>query len=370
MSEVDAILHAPHLPPAGTNCRVGFLASRMQVTGDECFEVPVEAIEVSTGGFDDDTLFLSWRHQDADYSVVIADRDAQRALAQAAPAGLAAKLDRGRTRLSYHRIKWRIVEIALGVIVLGVAAAWWQSEEVTAWIASQVSLTTERRIGEAMLQQLRAQDTLVEEGRVVDTMQAIGSRLTPGSRYEYRWLIQTDDDANAYAIPGGIVVVTSGLISRMSSAEELAAVLAHEAQHVERRHSLQQMIHSAGWAAVLAIVLGDVSAITGIFVHQLGNLHHSRQLEGEADREGMKALARAGIPLEGMASLLEMLLAENSRAGGEQGIALLSSHPATRDRIAEIEALVDVTPCDCTPLQLDWKAVQASLPSVAPSPAQ
>ena len=95
-------------------------------------------------------------------------------------------------------------------------------------------------------------------------------------------------------------------------------------------------------------------------VHQLGNLRNSRKLESQADAEGMKALARAGIPLEGMPSLFRRLQADREKRGGE-GPALLSSHPATQERIDELEQLANTLTCDCQPLTLDWPAVQAAV---------
>ena len=124
---------------------------------------------------------------------------------------------------------------------------------------------------------------LTQEGLAAKTVAEIGSRLTVGSRYKYRWYVSNDKEVNAFALPGGIIVINAGLIAKAGSADELAGVLAHEVQHVEHRHTLQQMIHAAGWAAVLAVVLGDVSAITAIVVHQLGNLRNSRKLEAQAD---------------------------------------------------------------------------------------
>jgi predicted Zn-dependent protease len=123
------------------------------------------------------------------------------------------------------------------------------------------------------------------------------------------------------------------------------------------------MIHAAGWAAVLAVVLGDVSAITAIVVHQLGNLHNSRQLEEQADVEGMKALARAGIPVEGMPAMFRRLQSEEARVGDDTP-GLLSSHPATAERIAELERLSKTLRCTCRSLSYDWPAVQAALPGV------
>jgi predicted Zn-dependent protease len=171
--------------------------------------------------------------------------------------------------------------------------------------------------------------------------------------------VSEDREINAYALPGGIIVINAGMIEAADSAEEIAGVIAHEVQHVEQRHTLQQMIHTAGWAAVLAVALGDVSAITAIVIHQLGNLRNSRKLETQADVEGLKALAKADIPLNGMASLFRKLKAEQERRGGE-GVAMLSSHPATDERIADIEALARSLSCECQPLEIDWPAVQAA----------
>jgi predicted Zn-dependent protease len=73
----------------------------------------------------------------------------------------------------------------------------------------------------------------------------------------------------------------------------------------------------------------------------------------------MKALARAGIPLEGMPSLFRQLQADQEKRGGD-GVALLSSHPATAERIADLEQLARTLKCDCRTLEIDWPAVQAS----------
>jgi putative metalloprotease len=119
------------------------------------------------------------------------------------------------------------------------------------------------------------------------------------------------------------------------------------------------MIHTAGWAAILAVVVGDASAVTAVMIHQLGNLRNSRRLETQADVEGMKALARAGIALEGMPSLFRKLQKEQQRRGGD-GIAMLSSHPETEQRIADLEQLAATLKCDCRPLAMDWPKIQAA----------
>ena len=77
----------------------------------------------------------------------------------------------------------------------------------------------------------------------------------------------------------------------------------------------------------------------------------------------MKALARAGIPVEGMAGMFRRLQSEEARVGdGTPG--LLSSHPATAERIAELDRLSKTLRCSCKSLSYDWPAVQAELPGV------
>ena len=303
---------------------------------------------------------MSWERGGDTHAVTVSDPAAARALVDSAPASFAPKMKRGHATVHYHRRKWNAVIGALAGLVLLIGVAWWQSEAITAWIAGRISMETEVGLGERALAQLELENELTQEGAAAKTLTDIGTRLTKGSRYKYRWYVSDDKEVNAYALPGGIIVVNKGMIEEAASAEELAGVLAHEVQHIERRHTLQQMIASAGWAAVLAIVLGDVSAVTAIVIHQLGNLRNSRKLEAEADVEGMKALARAGIPLEGMATLFRRLQAEQEKRGGE-GPALLSSHPATEERIADLEQLAKTLQCDCRALGIDWPAVQAAV---------
>jgi Zn-dependent protease with chaperone function len=318
-----------------------------------------DALSVGVTGFNEDTLQLSWEKNGFTHAVTVADPAAHRALLATAPAGFAARLERGHSTVHYHRRKWNAVLGVLAGLVLLVIIGWWQSERITGWMASRVSMETEVSIGEHALAQIETEHELTQEGLAAKTVADIGARLTRGSQYKYRWYVSDDKEVNAYALPGGIVVVNQGMIEAAGSADELAGVLAHEVQHIEHRHTLQQLISSAGWAAVLAVTLGDVSAITAIVLHQLGNLRNSRKLEAQADTDGMKALAKAGIPLEGMSRLFQRLQKDQEKRGGE-GPALLSSHPATEERIAELHQLARTLKCDCRPLEFDWPAVQAA----------
>ena len=362
MTEIEGLLHGPHFPVAGVPARLAFHGEYLRVTVDGgAFEdVPAESLDVSVTGFNEDTLQLAWDAHGHTHAVTIADSAAQRTLLDSAPASVAGRLARGHSTVHWHRRKWQVVMGVLASLMLLALVAWWQSEAITMWAANRVPLETEISIGDGALEQLKSQHQLTQEGVAASTVAQIGSRLTRGSRYQYRWYISDDREVNAFALPGGIVVVNAGMITAAASAEELAGVLAHEIQHVEHRHTLQQMIHTAGWAAVLAVVLGDVSAVTTVVLHQLGNLRNSRKLEAQADLEGMKAMARAGIPLGGLVSLFKRLEGQRRHPDGT-GIALLLSHPATGERIADLERLAGTLKCDCRPLGIDWPAVQVSV---------
>jgi beta-barrel assembly-enhancing protease len=346
-------------------CTLSFLGGTLRVAGPTHQSVAASAIQVTTGGFHDDLLILSWSQSGVDYSAVIADTAAQATLVKDAPAELAAVLSRGKRQLNYHRRKWNVVLGTLGTLAALALLAWWQSAAVIHWIAEQVPVKREVRLGQTMLEQLQREGGFRDKGPAVDAVAQIGAKLTRGSRYEYRWFVKDDSSVNAFALPGGVVVVNSALIDKADSAEELAGVIAHEVQHVEQRHSLQQMIHSAGWAAVLMVAMGDVSAIAGIFVHQAGSMRHSRALETEADTEGMKALVRAGISPNGMVRFFEKMQKEEASADDGFNIDFLSSHPAPTDRLEDMRGAAKTITCQCQPLVSDWPAIQQDVQAAA-----
>jgi hypothetical protein len=134
---------------------------------------------------------------------------------------------------------------------------------------------------------------MVESGPAYDALQTIGRRLTrPGETLQFH--LAERPDINAFAAPGGVVVVHTALMRQARSAEEVAGVLAHEIAHVELRHSLQQIVRSAGLQVIAAALFGDYTAL-GRWAAQLGALKFSRDAEREADQRALERLAEARI---------------------------------------------------------------------------
>lgn len=141
--------------------------------------------------------------------------------------------------------------------------------------------------------------------------------------------------ANAFALPGGTVLVTDGLLALATRDDEILGVLAHEAGHVQARHGLRQLYAALGIYVVMGMIGGDPGHLADTVATQAGALQmlsYSRDFEREADRYGVAAMKAAGRDPLALAAIL-------GRLGKDDGSSVWSSHPDTAERKAEIERL-------------------------------
>ncbi len=149
---------------------------------------------------------------------------------------------------------------------------------------------------------------------------------------------------NAFALPGGYVYVTRGLLALADNEAELAGVLAHEIGHVTARHSAerygQSMLGSAAALGVGVLLGSQAAAEATSGVAQLAVLSYSRDQEFEADTLGVRYLRRSGHDQDGMASFLERLLAHSrheaklaGRPEAADAFNIMQTHPRTADRV-------------------------------------
>jgi Zn-dependent protease with chaperone function len=309
-------------------------------------------IVVSVGGLDQRQLSLNWLAANGQqWSLQPASASDLVALLATAPAALQAQFEPWHRRSSVaRRASAKVWGAIIALPVLGallLLALWLGYPHASAWLAAQIPVTLEEKLGNALLASLREDGALIEKGPLQQAVQQTGQRLSAESRYRYRWIVKQDPSLNAFALPGGIVVVHLGLLQKMSDATELAGVLAHEVQHVEQRHGLRQMVSSLGLAGILALTVGDVSAMVALIAHQAGSTYFERDLEEQADRLGVQALLRAQIRPDGMLTLFKKLEQSQSsrKDGAESAPAWLASHPQTAQRISDVEALIAQQPC-------------------------
>lgn len=347
----------PGFPGAGTQIEFEADSSgiRLQTTEPDDGAPRWSAIALHASGWDGRQLRLEWTHASGTYSLSVSDAaaaDALRTLATGKSTVGKAGPDR-RTRTAV----WSLVFITVVLPLLLLGGLIWQHDRIAAWAVARIPLEQETKLGQVFFDQHKAGLKLVE-GPALELVRGIGGRLTRDSRYQYQFHVAQDRSVNAFAMPGGFVVVHTGLIQLADTPEELAGVLAHEVQHVEQRHSLRAMAQSLGLYAVLSLLVGDTSSLASLGGDLL-KLKFSRNHETEADREGLKALVAAGIRPEGMRDFFAKMAAQSRLELG-----LLSTHPASEERMAEMDRMIKALPeaaRNAAPLAYDFAAIKAAM---------
>jgi len=239
---------------------------------------------------------------------------------------------------------WITVVAALTVVGLTVSLYLWGIPAMASLVAPRVPVTWEVRLGKTVADQLapsarRCVDP-VREQAIHQIVATLASSL-PGSPYQFQVLVVNNPSVNALAAPGGYIILFRGLLERTKSAEELAGVLAHEMQHILKRHAMRALLQQASTGLLLAALVGDASGIMAYGLESarvLAELRYSRQNEEEADVEGMRMLLAAGIDPAGMIAFFDILKDEEKK--GLKRPTYLSSHPSTEGRMERLKSLV------------------------------
>ena len=187
-----------------------------------------------------------------------------------------------------------------------------------------------------------------DDPRIAGYVGSVGATLARASELpdlQFTFTVLNSDIVNAFALPGGYVYVTRGLLALASNEAELAGVLGHEIGHVTARHSAQRYsaaVASQLGVAVLGIFAGGLGAQAGAAAGQMALAGYSRDQESQADLLGIRYLSRTGYDVNGMPSFLAKLQAESAlqaelagRAGAADEFSLLQSHPRTADRVRD-----------------------------------
>jgi len=136
--------------------------------------------------------------------------------------------------------------------------------------------------------------------------------------------------ANAFALPGGQVVMTDELVDLAENTDEIIAVLAHELGHVKGRHALRQTLQGTISGIIIIAITGDVSTVAAGLPALILNMKYTRELETESDEYALASLRKACIPTKSFASILLRL----THGGGSVVPEVVSSHPDTKARVA------------------------------------
>jgi predicted Zn-dependent protease len=145
---------------------------------------------------------------------------------------------------------------------------------------------------------------------------------------------------NAFALPGGTIVVTDEMVGAVGSADELLAVLAHEIGHVRGRHAMRLVLQNSGVAVLMTALAGDAVGVTFLAIalpSMLLQSGYTRQFEVEADDYAFAHMKRHGVSPQAFADALRRLERETGRSHDSAVSRYLGTHPATAERIRRAE---------------------------------
>lgn len=225
--------------------------------------------------------------------------------------------------------------------------------------ARPMSDSEEYYVGRAVAARLLATYPLYRNKRLTDYLNLVGQALTlhsdvPTTYGGYHFALLDSSEINAFACPGGTILITRGMLNSMKNEDELAAVLAHEIGHVIHRDGIAA-IQSARWSEALVIIGGqaaqefgskDITKLVSVFESSIDDViktlvvkGYGREQELDADRSALSTLAATGYDPGGLLGYLQRL--ELAGKGSKGGI--LSTHPGIDERIKAVKAETSVS---------------------------
>ena len=228
-----------------------------------------------------------------------------------------------------------------------------------------VPLAVDRQIGEQAFRLMDHGGPELKDPAVTAAVQRIVDRLAPHAAVDglaFDVHVIDADLCNAFCLPGGTIVIYTGLLRRAASAEEVAGVLAHEMAHASLRHGLRQVAQSVGLAAAVNLLLGNMEGlvVAGAEVFKIATINsYSRVQESDADAEGVRMLHAASIDPLSLARFFETMQRESGDL--PPGLTWLSTHPDHASRIEAVRSQVGtLPPAQYVPLEIDWEQVRRS----------
>lgn len=311
------------------------------------FGIPFEDLILQVGGHDGDRFKLVCERQSV--AIVSEDRALLHALAEAAGSTELGKqarhADQKIVKRGSHQFRyWTIVT---GAVIVMAITGYLLLDPLAAAVATTIDPSFEVKLGEM----LARTDKLDKKSDAFKRVSKIGNQLIAQlekNPYKFQFFVKKDKEINACAYPGGILLVNSGLLEKVSDDDELAGVLSHEVGHVIHRHTLKQALHNCGLIACLSLIsggvggAGDSEKLEAAFAiaQKLESLNFSRAQETDADMTGLELEVKAGYKGDGLVKFFKRLEKQESALGKGAAplFAVLSTHPMSADRAARIEA--------------------------------
>lgn len=248
---------------------------------------------------------------------------------------------------------------ATGVDLIPVATIAAKGVTKAAAASRPISDSEEYYVGRAVGARILAQQPLRPDPELTRYVNEVGQAVArkstrPQTFRGYHFAVLETTETNAFACPGGLILITRGLVQTCDTEDELAAVLAHEVAHVANKDGINS-ISQARWTEVLTTMgteaakqyAGAAGSLVSLFEGSIDDVFktivvngYSRTAEEAADAAAVQTLKQVGYDPGAVASLLTKMMAKEK--GGPSG--MFKTHPPTSERLAKVKALVGEAP--------------------------
>jgi Zn-dependent protease with chaperone function len=307
---------------------------------DVNLEIPLPRLKARTGEGDDDRIIFSDPVQ-AGWEIYTLD---ERVLEHPGLVASNTVREQLTNEASKRELKKRLKQLAYAVGVC-VLLVWLGQIAVSMMVRSLIARIPpklEQQLGDEGMEELREMVVFSEDKQRVAHLKALAAPLVNalgGRNTNFQFYIIESPDPNAFALPGGHLAVTTGLLEVSERPEQILGTLAHEVAHVTKQHGIRQAIASAGPFVIFRVFMGG-SGMTGLFGEASDVLvrnSFSKEYENEADEEGWRVLVAANIDPRGMLETFQKLEEYEVAQGDFHLSQAFSTHPATKERIARLE---------------------------------
>ena len=263
-------------------------------------------------------------------------------------------LKKSSKQLKQQFLNQKIIYTFVIIIILAIPISFFAfRSNIVHIIAEEVPVKWEIEAGDKLFETLKKQYDVVEDSVISSKLDSIFSPLiaavnTP--EIDYKFYLCSDPSLNAFALPGGHIVINYGTIMKVERIEELYGVIGHELGHVSQRHHIRGLIGNLGTFLIFQGFLGDEAGLIGAIgesAGKLSSLFYSRAFERESDEVGFTYLTKAGIDPKGMVEFFqrieresEISLEEEEEEEEEENSETIdalknfvSTHPGINERI-------------------------------------
>ncbi|MGV3773913.1 MAG: M48 family metallopeptidase [Verrucomicrobiales bacterium] len=314
-------------------------------SGEKQVSLPITGMTIRGGGYNDSQIFFEHPNHPG-WVIYSTEREILQHPSLTHLVDKKVANSSARTHRRFVTLALGSIVLVLGLFILGVGLLVMQKDAIVRAVADKVPVKTEIEYGEKIFQSMKGEWTFVTDSEMTAKLAEVTNKfekVIAASAYPFKFHVIQNTNINAFALPGGNIVVHDELIKRFGSADAIAGVIAHEMAHVTERHSLRKIIESSGLYLLLQAFLGDAEMMVAIFrdgSRLLLERKFSRSFEREADNKGWDYMIEAGIDPSGMVDGFKKLKTESEKAGQESesgAWALLSTHGSIDERIRNLE---------------------------------